>query len=128
MLRLFLDSCAALVAAALAQIFLATMGLAHEPDIPPVTLQPDPGPDVAPFYRDWTKGAEPRLSREETIERLRAAMKYVFVIFQENESFDNYFGTFPERTGFTRTASIHERPRIRPALPKLIRVSRAATR
>jgi phospholipase C len=42
-----------------------------------VTLQPDPSPDVLPFYRDWTKGAEPRLSREETIERLRAAVKYV---------------------------------------------------
>jgi phospholipase C len=95
MLRLFLYSCAAFVAAALAQICLATMGLAREADIPPVTLQPDPGHNVMPFYRDWTKGTEPRLSREETIERLRAAVKYVFVIFQENESFDNYFGTFP---------------------------------
>ncbi|HEX3497508.1 MAG TPA: alkaline phosphatase family protein [Methylocella sp.] len=99
MLRLFLDSCAALVAAALAQIFLATMGLALDADKPMVTLQPDPGPDVAPFYRDWTKGAEPRLSRPEMIERLRAAVKYVFVIFQENESFDNYFGTFPGANG-----------------------------
>ncbi len=52
-----------------------------------------------PFYRDWTKGAEPRLSREQTIERLRAVVKYVFVIFQENESFDNYFGTFPGANG-----------------------------
>ncbi len=52
-----------------------------------------------PFYRDWTKGAEPRLSRELTIERLRAAVKYVFVIFQENELFDNYFGTFPGANG-----------------------------
>ena len=52
-----------------------------------------------PFYRDWTKGEEPRLSREETIERLRAAIKYVFVIFNENESFDHYFGTFPGANG-----------------------------
>jgi hypothetical protein len=93
--RFFLYSCAALVAAALTQICLATMGLAQEANILSVTLQPDPGPDVMPFYRDWTKGAEPRLSREQTIERLRVAVKYVFVIFQENESFDNYFGTFP---------------------------------
>lgn len=64
-----------------------------------VTLQPDPGPDVTPFYRDWTKGDEPVLSRDEAIERLRAAIKYVFVIFNENESFDHYFGTFPGANG-----------------------------
>jgi hypothetical protein len=75
--RLFLYPCAALVAPALAQLCIATMGLAQEADNPSVTLQPDPSPDVLPFYRDWTKGAEPRLSREETIERLRAAVKYV---------------------------------------------------
>jgi hypothetical protein len=32
-------------------------------------------------------------------EHLRAAIKYVFVIFQENESFDHYFGTFPSANG-----------------------------
>jgi phospholipase C len=97
--RFFLYSCAALVAAVLVQLCIAMMGLAHEADIPSVTLQPDPSPDVVPFFRDWTKGDEPRLSREETIERLRATVKYVFVIFQENESFDSYFGTFPGANG-----------------------------
>jgi phospholipase C len=97
-IRFFL-SCAALAAAASAQPCIATMGLAEEGDIPSVTLQPDPSPDVLPIYRDWMKGAEPRLSREETIERLRAAVKYVFMIFKENESFDNYFGTFPGANG-----------------------------
>jgi phospholipase C len=29
------------------------------------------------------------------IEALRARIKYVFVIYQENHSFDNYFGTYP---------------------------------
>ena len=66
MLRFFLYSCAALVAAALAQLCIATGGVAQEADIPSVTLQPDPSPDVLPFYRDWTKGEEPRLSRKET--------------------------------------------------------------
>jgi Phosphoesterase family len=97
--RFFLYFCAALVAAALVQLCIAKIGLAQEADISSVTLQPDPGPDVIPFYRDWTKGAEPRLSRKQTIERLRAVVKYVFVIFQENESFDNYFGTFPGANG-----------------------------
>jgi phospholipase C len=70
-------------------------GVAQQPDSQLVTLQPDPASDVLPFYRDWTKSDEPALSREQTIEHLRAAIKYVFVIFQENESFDHYFGTFP---------------------------------
>jgi phospholipase C len=126
-IRFFL-SCAALAAAASAQPCIATMGLAEEGDIPSVTLQPDPSPDVLPIYRDWMKGAEPRLSREETIERLRAAVKYVFVIFKENESFDNYLGRFQGRMGFTRTASIRVRPRIRRASPRPIKISQAARR
>jgi phospholipase C len=87
--------------AAVAQLCLATSDLAQEADKPMVTLQPDPARDVMPFYRDWTKSpeAEPRLTREQTIERLRVAVKYVFVIFHENESFDHYFGTSPDANG-----------------------------
>jgi phospholipase C len=33
------------------------------------------------------------------IELLRQKVKYVFVIFHENESFDHYFGTYPGATG-----------------------------
>jgi phospholipase C len=33
------------------------------------------------------------------IELLRDKVKYVFVIFHENESFDHYFGTFPGANG-----------------------------
>jgi phospholipase C len=97
--RFLLRPCAILVAAALAQVCLPTKGRAQQPDSQLVTLQPDPASDVLPFYRDWTKGNEPALSREQTIEHLRAAIKYVFVIFQENESFDHYFGTFPGANG-----------------------------
>lgn len=99
--QFFLRACAAVVAAAVAQLCLAASGLAQEADKPRVTLQPDPDPDVKPFYRDWTMhpDAEPHLSREATIDRLRAAVKYVFVIFNENESFDHDFGTFPGADG-----------------------------
>ena len=38
---------------------------------------------------------EPALTRDQTIELLRKHVKYVFVIYQENRSFDSYFGTFP---------------------------------
>src|SRR5580658_10948483 len=33
------------------------------------------------------------------IELLRGKVKYVFVIFHENESFDHYFGTYPGANG-----------------------------
>jgi phospholipase C len=97
--RFLLRPCATLVAAALAQVCLPAKGRTQQPDSQLVTLQPDPASDVLPFFRDWTKGDEPALSREQTIEHLRAAVKYVFVIFQENESFDHYFGTFPGANG-----------------------------
>jgi len=41
-----------------------------------------------------------------TIEALRQRVKYVFVIYQENRSFDSYFGTFPGADGlFSRPAA-----------------------
>ena len=39
------------------------------------------------------------LSTREKIELLRQKVKYVFVIFPENRSFDHYFGTFPGADG-----------------------------
>ena len=46
-----------------------------------------------------------KLSLNEKIELLRRKVKYVFVIFHENESFDHFFGTFPGANGlFTAPA------------------------
>ncbi len=39
------------------------------------------------------------LSLQEKVQLLRQKVKYVFVIFHENESFDHYFGTFPGANG-----------------------------
>src|SRR5512146_3293379 len=48
-------------------------------------------------------GATP--SRARLIAQLRRKIKYVFVLYQENRSFDSYFGTFPGAEGlFTRDA------------------------
>src|SRR5262249_51140233 len=38
-------------------------------------------------------------SLQQKIELLRKKVKYVFVIFHENESFDHYFGTYPGANG-----------------------------
>jgi phospholipase C len=40
-------------------------------------------------------GASPRPAADSTVELLRARIKHVFVIYQENHTFDNYFGTYP---------------------------------
>jgi phospholipase C len=63
---------------------------------PLATSQPDPTSDVAPFFvadtdarwssSDWSAG---------DIATLRQKIKYVFVIFNENRSFDHEYGTLP---------------------------------
>ncbi len=45
--------------------------------------------------RPATKARMETASRQEMIANLRAHIHHVFVIYQENRSFDSYFGTFP---------------------------------
>jgi phospholipase C len=48
----------------------------------------------------------PYLSHDQKLELLRKHIKYVFVLFQENRSFDFYFGTYPGARGlFSQHAS-----------------------
>jgi phospholipase C len=42
---------------------------------------------------------EPKLSPEQMMKLLRRKVKYVFVFYQENRSFDSYFGTYPGANG-----------------------------
>lgn len=56
-----------------------------------------PTAEVAPYV--VAPGAEPRLSEEALWRLLRQHIRYVFVIYQENRSFDSYFGTFPGADG-----------------------------
>jgi phospholipase C len=64
---------------------------------PLVTAQPFPGGAVAPYYID--PATEPAMSTADLIKLLQQKVKYVFVIFNENHSFDNEFGTFPGVNG-----------------------------
>ena len=41
----------------------------------------------------------PVLSHDELVSLIQQKIKYVFVIYQENRSFDSYFGTFPGANG-----------------------------
>lgn len=62
-----------------------------------VTVQPAPGPAVLPYVTD--PAGKPTVARDELIAALRQKVKYVFVIFNENHSFDNEFGSFPGANG-----------------------------
>ncbi|HEX5410283.1 MAG TPA: alkaline phosphatase family protein [Terriglobia bacterium] len=42
---------------------------------------------------------EPQLSVQQVTELVRKKIKYVFVLYQENRSFDSYFGTYPGAEG-----------------------------
>ncbi|MDE3076309.1 MAG: phosphoesterase, partial [Chloroflexota bacterium] len=45
------------------------------------------------------QGQEPNLTSDQLVSLVRQHVKYVFVIYQENRSFDSYFGTFPGAEG-----------------------------
>ena len=68
--------------------------------LPLVTTQPDPPADVAPYFVGDT---DPRWTGPEwsahDIAALRQKVKYVFVIFNENRSFDHEYGTLPGVNG-----------------------------
>jgi phospholipase C len=49
------------------------------------------------YPTDSAKG--PRLARAQLIALIRQKIRYVFVLYQENRSFDSYFGTFPNAEG-----------------------------
>lgn len=56
--------------------------------------------ESAPLYvPGYGPGETPPLSRDALIALLRKKVRYVFVIFNENHSFDNEFGTFPGANG-----------------------------
>ncbi len=74
-------------------LWAATPAWAQQGTRPMITPQPDPSPAVAPYVID--PAADPSPSRDALINQLRQKVKYVFVIFNENHSFDNEFGTFP---------------------------------
>jgi phospholipase C len=63
-------------------------------------------PDAAVSRFKVSAGREPKLTTRQQIALLRSKVKYVFVLYQENRSFDSYFGTFPGADGlFSKPAN-----------------------
>jgi phospholipase C len=65
--------------------------------IPEVTIAPRSSAAVSAHIIDPAK--EPVVSQEEKLRLMRSRIKYVFVLFQENRSFDFYFGSYPGADG-----------------------------
>ena len=59
--------------------------------------QPATRAEVNQYYISDAAQSHPK--QKELIEKLQEKIKYVFVIYQENRSFDSYFGTFPGAEG-----------------------------
>src|ERR1035438_662336 len=109
-MRRFVKSCLALVTAtSLLQVSVVPAAFAGSPTTdkhawdddygkhPTVTSQPDGSPDIKRYFND--PAGDPELSPEKLTKLLRKRIKYVFVIFNENHSFDNEYGTFPGVNG-----------------------------
>src|ERR1700691_3092305 len=64
---------------------------------PDVTIAPRSSSQVAAEVID--PASEPALSPEEKMRLIRRRIKYVFVLFQENRSFDFYFAGYPGADG-----------------------------
>ncbi len=64
---------------------------------PDVTIAPKSSAAVSAQVIDAAN--EPAISAEEKLQLIRRHIKYVFVLFQENRSFDFYFGSYPGADG-----------------------------
>ncbi|MGA2673826.1 MAG: alkaline phosphatase family protein [Terracidiphilus sp.] len=65
--------------------------------LPDVTLAPRSSALVGAQAID--PATEPAISPDEKLRLIRSRIKYVFVLFQENRSFDFYFGSYPGADG-----------------------------
>jgi phospholipase C len=93
--QLWKSTCASLAMAAMA---FNTAAIAAEPALTLATATGSLGAQYGRFPQQETK-----LTVQAKLQLLRQKIKYVFVIFQENRSFDSYFGTYPGANGLVST-------------------------
>jgi len=83
---------------ALAGMLINTAAVAAEPALTLATSTGSVGEQYARIQKDETV-----LTAAKKLALLKSKIKYVFVIFQENRSFDGYFGTYPGANGIFTT-------------------------
>lgn len=94
-MKRILSSCTAMTA--VAALLMQPVSAIAQTARPLVTAQPGGTPDVAPYIID--PSTNPNLSIAQMTALVRSKVKYVFVIFNENHSFDNEYGTLPGVNG-----------------------------
>src|SRR5208282_1211302 len=103
------SSCASLMIAALTLQPLPTLAENSKRDgsrdqKKVVEIAPRSSAAVARYTRDLA--SEPSLTHTQKLALLQNNIKYVFILFQENRSFDFYFGTYPGARGlFSQSAA-----------------------
>lgn len=75
----------------------AVLGLSPSLSLASALMTITPDPAIAQYSIPAAR--EPILTTAQTLAFLRKKVKYVFVLYQENRSFDSYFGTFPGADG-----------------------------
>lgn len=68
-------------------------------------IQIAPRSSVAVSHYVLSRRSAPELTQEQKLALVRKKIKYVFVLFQENRSFDFYFGTYPGADGLYNRAA-----------------------
>ena len=94
---------AGITAAATALVLAGGPALAANPAAPEPALTPATSRHTAGAEAARDRDAHRALRLREKVELLRRRVKYVFVLFQENRSFDHYFGTYPGANGLFST-------------------------
>lgn len=87
---------AGIAAVILLAVFVPGVDADPNQTLPPVTAQPDVPSDLAPYFHS---PSVPNVPQSQLVQLLKDKIQYVFVIFNENHSFDNEFGTFPGVNG-----------------------------
>ncbi len=80
---------------------VATLGLMQSTELQAASPDLVSGPPSSALVTGMqvSPDSEPALTTAQKISLLRQKVKYVFVLFQENRSFDQHFGTFPGADG-----------------------------
>ena len=109
-------TCAALLATT------ALSGLARAQTAPAPTVIAQPLPSEASPYAAYFRdpASDPAMTREQLVAALRQHVRYVFVLFQENRSFDHYFGSFPGANGLFSDGVRPRRPEDTPGFSQPI--------
>ncbi|MFZ1086676.1 MAG: alkaline phosphatase family protein [Terracidiphilus sp.] len=82
---------------ALGGVASGVCGAQQKAALPEVTIAPKSSAAVSAQVID--PASEPTVAREEKLRLIREKIKYVFVLFQENRSFDFYFASYPGADG-----------------------------